>query len=192
MSAKLTGIVRDIQGEVKSVLASQSTVVEKTVVLRRIARKVASDYFDAMHYQDVHAFFDEYDKGRTPLTELEGEGVRFDDLIILRQCPMVQLFDDFQENKRFPDYWGQIPQEFMNHFKNEAILHPLCIVHQSFRDELSKKIPKGKSFVHSVAVACRSGNGKVVYSDFGLHLSNKRKDDVGKIIDGMACAFHVR
>ena len=57
----------------------------------------------------------------------------------------------------------------MKTMKNEAILHPLCIVHQSFRDELAKKIPKGASFVHSIAVACRSGaNGKVVFNEFGL------------------------
>ncbi|MEE9524962.1 MAG: hypothetical protein V3V59_09485 [Thermodesulfovibrionales bacterium] len=55
------------------------------------------------------------------------------------------------------------------------------------------KIPKGNSFVHSIAVACRSGaNGKVVYSDFGPGLSGKTWEEISGAIDGKACAFYVR
>jgi hypothetical protein len=191
--AQLTTIVKKRSSEFKKILSNGATVVEKTVTLRRMARKIAADYFDKMHYNDIDEFYKEYMEGKSPIIELEGEGVVHDDILILNKCPMAPLFGEFKEDGEFPAYWSKLPQEFMSQFKNESILHPLCIVHQSFRDELAKKIPKGNSFVHSIAVACRSGaNGKVVYSDFGIGLSGKTKEEINEAIDGKACAFYVR
>jgi hypothetical protein len=191
--AQLTMIVKKRGNEFKKILSNGATVVEKTVTLRRIARQIAADYFDKMHYSNIDEFYKEYISGKSPIIELEGKGEVHDDILILNKCPMSPLFDEFKENGKFPEYWSRLPQEFMSEFKNESILHPLCIVHQSFRDELAKKIPKGNSFVHSVAVACRSGaNGKVVYSEFGIGLSGKTKEEIDKAIDGKACAFYVR
>lgn len=193
MVAELTHIIKQRQKEFKSVLSSNSSIVEKTVILRRMARKIASEHFDKMHYSNIDEFYAEYAEGRSPISDMEGEGIVYNDVIILKKCPMAPLFDDFKINGRFPDYWSVLPDQFMKEFKNESILHPLCIIHQSFRDELAKKIPKGNSFVHSVAVACRSGaNGKVVYSDFGLQISGKSKEEIYDAIGGMACAFYVR
>jgi len=193
MAAELTKIVRRLEGKFKTILSSDSTIVEKTVSLRRMARQIASEYFDRIHYRDIDEFYQAYAEGRAPIIALEGEGEVVDELLILKSCPMAPLFEDFKENGSFPDYWTRLPEEFMSEFRNEAILHPLCIVHQSFRDELAKKIPKGRSFVHSVAVACRSGaNNKVVYSEFGLELSGKTREEVARAIEGRACAFYVR
>lgn len=193
MAAELTRIVKKHQDDYKAVFSSNSSIVEKTVTLRRMARKIALGYSDRMHYNDIDQFYEEYKEGRSPISALEGEGVVHDEVLILKECPMAPLFDEFKDNGGFPEYWKTLPQEFMNEFKNESILHPLCIVHQSFRDELAKKIPKGNSFVHSIAVACRSGaNGKVVYSDFGLQMAGKAKEEINEAINGMACAFYVR
>ncbi len=191
--AQLTRIVKKRGNEFRKILSNGVTVVEKTVILRRMARQIAAEHFDKMHYNDIDEFYREYMEGKSPITELEGEGIVHDDILILNKCPMAPLFGEFKEDGEFPSYWSKLPQEFMSEFKNESILHPLCIVHQSFRDELAKKIPKGNSFVHSIAVACRSGaNGKVVYSDFGLGLSGKTKEEIYKAIEGKACAFYVR
>ncbi|UCG77504.1 MAG: hypothetical protein JSV21_07935 [Nitrospirota bacterium] len=193
MPSELTRIVKERQNEFKSVLSSNSSTVEKTVTLRRMARGIASDYFDEMHYANIEEFYNDYRAGRSAISDLEGKGVVHGDVLILNNCPMAPLFGDFKDNGDFPGYWSELPQSFMREFKNESILHPLCIVHQSFRDELAKKIPKGNSFVHSVAVACRSGsNGKVVFSEFGLQLSGRSREEIQEAIDGKACAFYVR
>lgn len=193
MSAELTRIVKQYRDEIRSLLSSNRTAVEKAVALRMFARKIASMHEDTMHYTNINEFIQDYERGRCPISRLEGEGQIVGDLFILKKCPMAPLFQDFKDNGSFPEYWTSLPGEFMSQMKNEAILHPLCIVHQSFRDELAKKIPKGSSFVHSIAVACRSGsNGAVVYNEFGMQFSSLSKEQVAEAINGMACAFYVQ
>lgn len=193
MSAELTLIVKQYKDEIRSLLASGKTAVEKAVALRMFARKIASMHEDTMHYSSISEFIGDYERGKCPISRLEGEGIIVGDLFILKKCPMSPLFPDFKDNGSFPDYWSSLPGEFMSQMKSEAILHPLCIVHQSFRDELAKRIPKGSSFVHSIAVACRSGsNGEVVYNKFGLQFSSLSKEQVAEAINGMACAFYVQ
>ena len=193
MTVQITKIVKRFEDSIKSILHSEKSVIEKTVALRIFARKIASNYYDLMHYRTIEEFFRDYTSGKNPISQLEGDGIVSGEILILKKCPMAPLFDDFKTNGAFPDYWSSLPQEFMAEMKNEAILHPLCIVHQSFRDELAKQIPKGMSFVQSVAVACRSGaNGKVVYSRFGMQLAGTTKQEIDVAIDGMACAFYVQ
>jgi len=192
MASTLTQIVKGMGQELYTVFASPTSIIEKNLLLRRLARNIATQYFEKMHYSGIEEFYVSYDKGKTPIQALEGEGVRVNDIIILNKCPMSPLFADYQEDGQFPGYWNAIADEYISHFKNGAILHPLCIVHQNFRDELAGKIPKGKSFVHSIPVACRSGSGKVVYSEFGLSIAERTKEDIERLIKGRACAFHVR
>lgn len=190
--ALFTQLVRKHKKEIKNLLGSNINVVEKVVKLRMLARDLARNYFNIIQYNNIEEFQKDYDQERSPLVELEGPGIRYGDLIILKNCPSVPLFDDFKENGSFPDYWTDLPKEFMDKFRNEAILHPLCIVHQTFRDLLASQIPKGKGVVHSIAVACRSGTGKVVYSEFGMMTSGVKKDELDRLINGFACAFQVR
>ncbi len=190
----ITRVVRERIDEIRSILESDKlTVPEKVSRLRSIAREIAHKYFDYLPYKDLEEFYNDYDRKNSPLTKLEGPGMRYGDLIILKRCPSVPLFDFFRDKEgRFPEYWKTLPEEFMKQFQNEAILHPLCIVHQAFRDILASHIPKGTGVVHSIAVACRSGTGKIVYSEFGLKLAGRTKRDVEKKIEGFACAFLVR
>ncbi len=187
-----TQLVRKHEKEIKDILSSDLDVVEKVVKLRMLARELARNYFNIIKYNDIEEFHQDYDRNNSPLVELEGEGLRYGDLIILKNCPSVPLFEDFKEEGEFPSYWTDLPQEFMERLKNEAILHPLCIVHQTFRDLLASQIPKGKGVVHSIAVACRSGTGKVVYSEFGMMTSGVKKEELDRLINGFACAFQVR
>ena len=187
-----TRLVREKKNDIKKILESDSDIVEKVVMLRRFAREIARKYFNIINYENIEDFYKDYENGKSPLVELEGAGFRDKDLIILNECPSVALFPEFQTNGEFPEYWSRIPQEYMDKFKNEAILHPLCVVHQTFRDLLASQIPKGRGVVHSIGVACRSGaTGKVVYSDFGLSSTVATKEDIEKVIDGFACAFHL-
>ncbi len=190
--ALFTQLVRKHEKEIKDILGSDINVVEKVVKLRMLARDLARQYFNIIKYNNIDEFQKEYDNDQSPLVELEGPGIRYGDLIILKHCPSVPLFEDFKEDGKFPDYWQDLPREFMEQFKNEAILHPLCIVHQTFRDLLASQIPKGKGVVHSIAVACRSGAGKIVYSEFGMMTSGVKKEELDKLINGFACAFQVR
>jgi len=193
MAAELTNIVKKYEDEIKAVLSAEKTIIEKTVALRLFARRIASGYSDLMHYDTIDDFFSDYKAGKYPVSKLEGEGVMVGDILFLKKCPMAPLLEDFKIDGSFPGYWSSLPQEFMADMKNEAILHPLCIVHQSFRDQLTKQIPKGISFLHSVAVACRSGsNGKVVYSNFGMQMAEATVEEIDTAIDGMACAFYVK
>ncbi len=188
-----TRLIRERKENIKQILGSGSDIVEKVVMLRRLAREISKKYFNIIKYQDMNAFYDDYESGKSPLVELEGTGFRERDLIILNNCPSVPLFEDFKVNGEFPEYWTKLPQQYMDKFKNEAILQPLCIVHQTCRDLLASQIPKGRGgVVHSIGVACRSGaTGKVVYSNFGLSSSAVPKEDIAKVIDGYACAFHL-
>ncbi len=186
-----TKLIREKKDKIKTILESDSDIVEKVVMMRRLAREIARNYFNIVNYKSLDEFYTDYENGKSPLVELEGTGFREKDLIILNKCPSVALFEDFKIDGEFPEYWTKLPQEYMDKFKNEAILQPLCIVHQTFRDLLASQIPKGRGVVHSVGVACRSGAGKVVYSKFGLSTSTATKEDIDRVIDGYACAFHL-
>ncbi|RMG00537.1 MAG: hypothetical protein D6726_11125, partial [Nitrospirae bacterium] len=129
--ALFTQLVRKHEKEIKDILGSDINVVEKVVKLRMLARDLARQYFNIIKYNNIDEFQKEYDNDQSPLVELEGPGIRYGDLIILKNCPSVPLFEDFKEGDKFPDYWQDLPREFMEQFKNEAILHPLCIVHQT-------------------------------------------------------------
>ncbi len=190
-----TKVVRERVDEIKSILESSvMNLPEKVSRLRSIAREIAHKYFEYMPYKSLDEFYNDYDRKNSPLSKLEGPGMRYGDLIILKNCPSVALFEYFRnEDGSFPEYWKSLPEEFMKQFQNEAILHPLCIVHQAFRDILASHIPKGSGVVHSIAVACRSvSTGKIVYSNFGLRMANRTQRDVEKKIEGFACAFLVR
>ncbi len=194
MSAEclFTRLIREQKEKFKTVFEANSDIVEKVVTLRRMARQIAKDYFNIINYQNIDDFYKDYEAGKSPLVELEGAGFRERDIIILNDCPSAPLFEEFKENGEFPEYWARIPQEYMDKFKNEAILHPLCVVHQTFRDLLASQIPKGRGVLHSVGVACRSGaTGKVVYSDFGLTTTTVKREEIAEVIDGYACAFHL-
>lgn len=191
---EIAKIIKKREQEIKTILSSSDNdIAGKTVLLRKLGREIAHSFVGTSAYKTLEDFFSAYDKGEAPLTKLEGEGIRHNDIIILKDCPMQPLFEDFKEGAEYPEYWKNVPEQFMTAFKNEAILHPLCIVHQKFRDELAAKIPKGMSFVHSTAVACRSmSSGKIVYSKSGMNLAGKKEEEIKKIIDGLACAFQVR
>lgn len=192
---EITRIIKEREAEIKDILSSKNiSIVDKTVILRRLGREIAEIFVRAMEgYKSLDDFYAAYDINDAPLIKLEGEGERYGDIIILKNCPMSPLFEDFKEGADFPEYWKSVPDQYMTTFKNEAILHPLCIVHQRFRDELASKIPKGETVVHSIAVACRSmSSGKVVYSKFGIQLCGRTEEDIKKLIEGKACAFLVK
>lgn len=190
----LTEKVREIQEKLKEIfLREDIDIVLKTTMLRTIARQLAEELGRGIEYSSIHEFFETYERGNSPLINLEGEGVRNGEIIVLKECPMVPVFELFKSGAGFPEYWKKIPQEYMSKFKNEAILHPLCVVHQTIRDTLASRIKKGDSVVHSVTVACRSTNsGKIVYSEFGLWMAKMEKEEVDLMIDGKACAFLVK
>lgn len=190
----LTEIIRNRHKEIKELLSRKDLDISlKTAKLRILARDIGGQIVENNGYNSIEEFFDAYDRGLSSLTRLEGEGIRYGEIIILKECPMVPVFELFKDGSDFPDYWKHIPEEYMKVFKNEAILHPLCIIHQRFRDELASRIKKGNSVVHSVAVACRStSSGKVVYSKFGLRMAGLEEKAIGLLIDGRACAFLVK
>lgn len=189
--AYITTFIREQAGRIRGILEDQQLdIVEKTSMLRSIARRRANNDLESMSYKSLEDFEACYDRGETPLTHLEGPGFRAGDLFILKLCPMVPVFGSFKDNGAFPAFWSSITGEYMDRFGNEAILHPLCIVHQTFRDQLTSRIPKGNSFVHSITVACRSGsNGKIVHCRHGLNVAQLKPEDVDPLLEGYACAF---
>jgi hypothetical protein len=193
---KLTDIVRREADKIKEILYSDRlTIVGKTIALKELGRKIAEEIY-TQQYNSLDEFYQAYDRGADPMQALEGTGKRKGDLIILDDCPVAGLNDPaielFKEAGKFPNEWAAIVEEYKQVFKNDAILHPLCIVHQRIREELAKKIPKGKSFVHATEVACRSmSTGKVVYSEWGMQLSGETKEDIEKLIDKKACIYFI-
>ncbi len=190
----ITDIVKKQKEKIEEILSRHDLdIALKTAMLRLLARQIADGLARDNGYHSINEFFEEYDKGTSPIIKLEGEGVRYGKVIVLKDCPMVPVFKIFKKGTDFPEYWKRIPEEYMTKFKNEAILHPLCIIHQKFRDELASRIKKGNSVVHSVAVACRSTtSGKIVYSEFGLQMADMGKEAINLIINGRACAFVVK
>lgn len=193
---KLTDIVKREADKIKDILYSDKvTIVGKTIALKELGRKIAEEIY-TQQYNSLEEFYTEYDKGTDPVQQLEGRGVRKGDLVILDDCPVAGLHDSaielFMEGGKFPPEWDAIVEEYKQVFKNEAILHPLCIVHQRIREELAKKIPKGPSYVHATEVACRSmKTGKVVLSDWGMQLSGETKEELEKLIDRKACIYYI-
>jgi len=193
---KLSDIIRREVDKIKEILYSDKlTIVGKTIALKELGRKIAEEIYTEQ-YKSLDEFYAAYDKGVDPMQALEGKGFRKGDLIILDDCPVAGLKEKpmelFKDAGKFPAEWDAIVEEYKQVFKNDAILHPLCIVHQRIREELAKKIPKDKSFVHATEVACRSmGTGKVVYSDWGIQLSGETKEDIEKLIDNKACIYFI-
>jgi len=193
---KLTDIVKRDADKIKEILYSDKlTIVGKTIALKELGRQIAEELYTEQ-YKSLEEFYEAYDKGKDPMQDLEGKGMRKGDLVILEDCPVAGLRDPaidlFKQAGRFPPEWEAIVDEYKQVFKNDAILHPLCIVHQRIREELAKKIPKGKSFVHATEVACRSmSTGKVVYSDWGIQLSGETKEEIEKLIDNKACIYFI-
>ena len=187
----ITQFVREQAGRIRGILEDPKLdVVEKSSMLRSIARRRAAGDLESMNFESLEDFEARYDKGDTPLTRLEGPGFRAGDLFILKSCPMVPVFGEFKDNGAFPPFWTGVTEEYMGRFGNEAILHPLCIVHQTFRDQLTSRIPKGKNFVHSITVACRSAaNGNIVHCPHGLDVAQMSPEDVDPLLEGYACAF---
>jgi hypothetical protein len=191
---KLSDLVRERAGKIKEILYSEKlSIVGKTIALKELGRQLAEELY-SKDYKTVDDFYADYDGSRDPMQVLEGKGERMGDLIILEDCPVAGLkecpINLFQEDGKYPPEWKAIMDEYKQVFKNDAILHPLCIVHQRIREELAKKIPKGKSNVQATEVACRSMiDGKIVFSDYGLQLSGKTKEEVEKLIEGKACIY---
>jgi len=193
---KLTDIVKRDADKIKEILYSDKlTIVGKTIALKELGRKIAEEIY-TQQYRSLEEFYEAYDRGSDPMQSLEGKGSRKGDLVILEDCPVAGLHDPaielFKKGDKFPPEWDAIVEEYKQVFKNDAILHPLCIVHQRIREELAKKIPKGNTFVHATEVACRSmSTGKVVYSDWGLQLSGETKEEIEKLIDKKACIYFI-
>ncbi|MBI5190649.1 MAG: hypothetical protein HZA22_08225 [Nitrospirae bacterium] len=193
---KLTDIVKREVDKIKEILYSDKvTIVGKTIALKELGRKIAEELYTAQ-YNSLDEFYADYDRGADPMQALEGRGTRKGDLVILDDCPVAGLHDSaidlFKEGGAFPPEWDAIVEEYKQVFKNEAILHPLCIVHQRIREELAKKIPKGTSYVHATEVACRSmKTGKIVMSDWGMQLSGEAKEEIEKLIDKKACIYYI-
>ena len=189
--AFITSFVRREKEQISRILRDPALhITEKASYLRRLARKNAEAYAGRMDFRDLEDFEKQYDQGNTPLTYLEGPGFRVGDLFVLKQCPIAPLFSEFRENGEFPEYWDRLSREYLGQYGKEAILHPLCIVHQTFRDQLTGRIRKGEHFVHSVTVGCRSGaTGKIVHSSYGLGVSKLTEQEVDAALEGHACAF---
>jgi len=191
---KLSDIVKEQAGKIKEILYSEKlSIVGKTIALKELGRKIAEELY-TKDYQSAEEFYADYDASTDPMQQLEGKGVRKGDLIILDDCPVAGLKECpiklFQEEGKYPPEWKAIMDEYKQVFKNDAILHPLCIVHQRIREELAKKIPKGKSSVQATEVACRSMlDGKIVFSEYGLQLSGETKEEIEKMIEGKACIY---
>lgn len=193
---KLSEIVEREAEKIKDILYSDKlTIVGKTIALKELGRKIAEEIY-TQQFRSLDEFYEAYDQNTDPMQELEGKGIRKGDLIILEDCPVAGLkehpIDLFKTGNRFPPEWDAIVEEYKQVFKNDAILHPLCIVHQRIREELAKKIPKGDSYMHATEVACRSmTSGKVAFSDWGLQLSGETKEEVEKLIDKKACVYFI-
>lgn len=193
---KLSEIVEREADKIKDILYSEKlTIVGKTIALKELGRKIAEEIY-TQQFKSLDEFYESYDHDADPMQKLEGKGIRKGDMIILEDCPVAGLKDHpidlFKDGERFPPEWDAIVDEYKQVFKNDAILHPLCIVHQRIREELAKKIPKGDNYVHATEVACRSmTSGKVAYSDWGLQLSGKTKKEIEDLIKNKACIYFI-
>ncbi len=188
----LARLVRDVEDRVRKTLESGADVVEKTIMLRKLAREIAKERADAINYRGIEEFKRDYELGRSPLIELEGPGIMYNDIVVLKRCTMASVMEDFMVDGRFPEHWSRLPSEYMKKFEKEAILHPLCILHQTFRDQLVSNIPKAEGVAHSLVIACRSEAGRIVYSRLGLSVAKISREKVEALVEGLACAFYVR
>ena len=127
------------------------------------------------------------------MEEFEGESIHDGDLRILKKCPMVPTLNIImKENlaqtgkEELPVFYREIVEKFIGQHPDEAaVLHPLCIVHQSMRDIISSE-----KRCLARQIACRSeATGKVVFAKNGLSLANLTENQARDKIDVYACMY---
>ena len=130
------------------------------------------------------------------LEELEGEATDAENLKALLDCPMTNVLKEIKKvneeltgENAFPDFYKDIVDEYKKKYPDDAaILHPLCIVHQSIRKTFGK--------IHGQEiqqVACRAmATGDVVYSKKGLGANGISEEKAKEMLEGKACLYHVK
>lgn len=121
---------------------------------------------------------------------LEGEVIHKGDLRILPLCPMTPLLKAIMERYRgkLPDSFHRIVESYRErHPQQAAVLHPLCIVHQTIRKTFGMAHDE-----YFEEVACRSlSSAEVVISEQGLVMSGLTEDEAREIIKDAACLYFV-
>ena len=126
--AFITAFVRENKDKIHRILSDDDLdIVEKTTLLRRMAREIADKYGPSMQYRDLEDFESHYDRGETPLTKLEGDGFRVGELFVLKKCPMVPVFGEFKNNGEFPPYWSSPGMEFCTGFCGDVVSRVPCV-----------------------------------------------------------------
>lgn len=127
------------------------------------------------------------------LEDLEGQSVKNGDCSILINCPMTKLLKEIKQTNEeltgineLPLFYKEVIANYIKlHPGEEAILHPLCIVHQIIRKNIGK--------VNNLAiqqVACRSmETGKVVIAKNGIKKCQFLEKDVTHLLAQNACLY---
>ena len=149
--------------------------------------------FSGKTYDSKEDFYNEHDRGRSPICRIEGNSRRDNNIMTLSACPMKDLLDSASKDGRLPAHFDTIVDKWKNIYKNKgAILHPFCIVHQVIRTTVGESIRVGGKKLQIVQIACRSSkNGTVAYAEEGLKKYNLSREEVAKQIDGHCCMYGV-
>ncbi len=121
---------------------------------------------------------------------LEGKVIHEGDLRILPHCPMSPLLDKIKElhGGRLPESFPKIVEAYrQRHPQAAAVLHPLCIVHQTIRKTFGMAHDE-----YFEEVACRSeSSGEVAVSEQGLVMSGLSEEQAKEIVRDAACLYFV-
>jgi len=96
-------------------------------------------------------------------------------IIILKICPFTMSYKNIP---KWNDNTMKLVDQY-NSLKMGAALHPICIIHQTIRNELK-----------AYTVACRSAlTNKIVYNDKILEKYNLDKEKIYELIKSNACVY---
>ncbi len=147
--------------------------------------------FDTMdHFVEAHG------SGASPLIVLEGPSRIVGPLWSLDTCPLLDVRRSLLETGQyFSEYYKKIEAEYFRLYEwKSSIMDPLCIIHQTARLNVARRIGVGRFPLRCRHVACRSEVlGKKIYAEEGLRraeMGGMSRDRVETLLDqstGLYC-----
>ncbi len=115
--------------------------------------------------------------------------IKNDQLFILEKCPFGKLLAEFIEiNQEIP----AVLSEIVNIYNSEGIgyaVSPFCIIHQTFRNEISQHIQINKKPAEFLHLACKAKSGIINFASENIRSKSLTDDEIKQILETAACIY---
>lgn len=165
-------------------------------MLQRVGKAVAEQVIEKFGEKSLHVeSLEELIDNLNPLTYFD-DTLMLDkngsQLLLLERCPFVELLEGYK------DVAGTLPETFNNiieSYNEEGLgyaVSPFCIIHQTYRKEISKYISVGDKSVELFQLGCKASSGKIKYAPENLEITSKSEDEIEQKLENRACAYSIK